>query len=190
MLFQGWSVEKKPNQPGNPWNGHPFHRENNVNGIDDLLRSTADWISPSGNGGEDYQGNPPAADGSKVIIVDTDHLWGVGGDRTWVWKTFARGLNPIYMDPFEIQDGTPRCVWNRGEPFGWEAQRSKPEFSAAASPDGNRKPLSRFGSVSRRMVQSFNRRNLESSTSGRRRRLFLYSAIWRRYGAVSPKKRD
>jgi hypothetical protein len=33
MLFQGWSVEKKPNQPGNPWNGHPFHRENSVNGI-------------------------------------------------------------------------------------------------------------------------------------------------------------
>ena len=34
MLFQGWSVEKKPNQPGNPWNGHPFHRENNLNGVD------------------------------------------------------------------------------------------------------------------------------------------------------------
>ena len=34
MLFQGWSVGKKPNFPGNPWRGHPFHRENNVNGID------------------------------------------------------------------------------------------------------------------------------------------------------------
>jgi hypothetical protein len=190
MLFQGWSVEKKPKEPGNPWGGHPFHRENNVNGIngdlngdgegtevhtlenpaitalqeayvrevvntlndlgnvlweicnegnpgsmkwqnhmvayiknyestkekqypvgitplypggnnDDLLRSMADWISPWGHGGEDYRRNPPAADGSKVIIADTDHLWGVGGDRGWVWKSFARGLNPIYMDPFD-----------------------------------------------------------------------------------------
>jgi hypothetical protein len=68
---------------------------------DDLLRSTADWISPSGNGEGDYEENPPAADGNKVIIADTDHLWGVGGDRGWVWKSFARGLNPIYMDPLD-----------------------------------------------------------------------------------------
>jgi len=33
MLFQGWSVEKK-GQVGNPWQGHPFHRANNINGID------------------------------------------------------------------------------------------------------------------------------------------------------------
>jgi hypothetical protein len=189
MLFQGWSVGKKPNEPGNPWSGHPFHRDNNVNGIDgdqngdgegtevhilenpaigalqqtyvrkvvdtlndlnnvlweicnegnpeslkwqnhmatsvknyeltkekqhpvgitafyprgdngDLLRSAADWISPSDSGG-DYRANPPAANGSKVIIADTDHIWGVGGDRGWVWKSFVRGLNPIFMDPLD-----------------------------------------------------------------------------------------
>jgi len=44
--------------------------------------------------------NPPAADGRKVIIVDTDHLWGLGGDRAWVWRSFLRGLNPIYMDSY------------------------------------------------------------------------------------------
>ena len=33
MLFQGWSVEKK-GQVGNPWQGHPFNKANNVNGID------------------------------------------------------------------------------------------------------------------------------------------------------------
>lgn len=33
MLFEGWSVEKK-RQVGNPWQGHPFNRANNVNGID------------------------------------------------------------------------------------------------------------------------------------------------------------
>ena len=40
-------------------------------------------------------------DGRKIVIADTDHLWGVGGDRSWVWKSFLRGLNPIFMDPFD-----------------------------------------------------------------------------------------
>ena len=62
----------------------------------ELFNSPADWISPNDVGG--YKDNPPAANGSKVILVDTDHLWGEGGDRQWVWKSFTRGLNPIYMD--------------------------------------------------------------------------------------------
>ena len=32
MLFQGWSVAKK-GQVGNPWQGHPFNKANNINGI-------------------------------------------------------------------------------------------------------------------------------------------------------------
>ena len=63
-----------------------------------LFNSPADWISPHQE--EDYMSNPPAADGRKVIIVDTDHLWGLGGDRAWVWRSFLRGLNPIYMDSY------------------------------------------------------------------------------------------
>jgi chitodextrinase len=63
-----------------------------------LWNSPADWISPNSDGG--YRDNPPAGDGRKVVISDTDHLWGIGGDRIWVWKTFIRGLNPIYMDSF------------------------------------------------------------------------------------------
>jgi hypothetical protein len=70
-----------------------------------LLGSPADWISPQNDGvSGDYQNNPPAADGRKVILSDTDHLWGVGGDRVWVWKSFTRGLNPIYMDPLSKPD--------------------------------------------------------------------------------------
>jgi hypothetical protein len=34
MLFDGWSVELKGEKVGNPWRGHPFNRENNINGID------------------------------------------------------------------------------------------------------------------------------------------------------------
>jgi hypothetical protein len=61
-----------------------------------LFESPADWVSPSADDG--YRDDPPAADGAKVVIADTDHLWGEGGDHKWVWKSFLRGLNPIYMD--------------------------------------------------------------------------------------------
>jgi hypothetical protein len=64
-----------------------------------LKASSADWISPfGGNNLDGYMDNPPAANGSKVIITDTDHIWGEGGDRKWVWKSFTRGLNTIFMD--------------------------------------------------------------------------------------------
>ena len=78
-----------------------------------LFASPADWISPNSTTGENYQSDPPAADGRKVIVSDTDHLWGVGGDRTWVWKSFLRGLNPIYMDPLDAnatRDGARRAM--------------------------------------------------------------------------------
>ena len=48
-----------------------------------------------------YRDNPPLNDGRKIIINDTDHLWGIGGDYQWVWKSFLRGLNPIFMDPYD-----------------------------------------------------------------------------------------
>ena len=68
----------------------------------DLFASPADWISPNSTRQDDYCENPPAGDGRKVIVSDTDHLWGVGGDRAWVWKSFTRGLNPIFMDPVDM----------------------------------------------------------------------------------------
>jgi hypothetical protein len=34
MLFDGWSVDLKGEKAGNPWRGHPFNRENNINAID------------------------------------------------------------------------------------------------------------------------------------------------------------
>lgn len=76
--------------------GMTFQYKGGTNQI--LFDSPADWISPNHLGG--YRDNPPAADGSKVIITDTDHLWGIGGDQAWVWKSFMRGLNPLFMDPY------------------------------------------------------------------------------------------
>lgn len=184
MLFEGWSVSfpKGSNSARNPWHGHPFNAQNNINGIDGdtdrddsgdeintlaiaevtqlqktlvrkvidtvgdldnvlyevsnespadsiawqnamidfvhdyeagepkqhpvgltvpypngdntaLFASPADWISPRG----DLE-NPGAADGSKVILWDTDHLCGVCGSTSWVWKSLTSGLNPLFMD--------------------------------------------------------------------------------------------
>jgi hypothetical protein len=60
-----------------------------------LLESQADWISP---GLDPYKDNPPAADGTKVIIADVDHIWPSAPHRGWVWECFVRGIQPILMD--------------------------------------------------------------------------------------------
>ncbi len=65
-----------------------------------LFQSPADWISPTI--GDGYDRDPPSTEIGKVVLSDTDHLWGIGGDSAWVWKTFTRGLNPIYMDPLQF----------------------------------------------------------------------------------------
>ncbi len=67
-----------------------------------LFNSPADWISPGFDdeiftGSRWYQ-DPPASDGTKVLISDTDHYAPGSGDALWAWKTFLRGHNPILMD--------------------------------------------------------------------------------------------
>jgi hypothetical protein len=76
-----------------------------------LFDSPADWISPNPERG--YRDNPPPAAGGKVVITDTDHLWGIGGNSTWVWKSFLRGLNPIFMDPYDqrVLSGSFDAAW-------------------------------------------------------------------------------
>jgi hypothetical protein len=75
---------------------------------DALFNSPADWISP--NNGEpetNYVSNPPSSYGGKVIVSDTDHLLGhTGGDIIWVWKSFLRGLNVLFMEEM-----TPSPTW-------------------------------------------------------------------------------
>lgn len=73
---------------------------------DYLLASPADWISPGGD-----TSNPSVAYGSKVILADTDHLCGICGDQRWVWKSFTRGENPIFMDIYD------NATSGRGMPF-------------------------------------------------------------------------
>jgi hypothetical protein len=77
----------------------------------DLFSSPADVVSPARDDNTDkpdpWRYDPPAADGNKIVILDTDHLWGIGGDSVWVWKSFTRGLHPIFMDPYNVQEFNP-----------------------------------------------------------------------------------
>jgi len=191
MLWNGWSL--RDNGDGNPWPRHPFHHDNNVNGVDgdpdrrgngvdvhslrlpaitrlqeryvdgvvdavgdldavlweisnesppssrewqramlrhlrvrdaargpahpigltachprgdngELFASAAEWVSPSRHDGwrrGRWLRTPPPNDGEKVVLLDTDHLWGIGGDVAWVWRAALRGHQPLYMDPLD-----------------------------------------------------------------------------------------
>ncbi|HUS37685.1 MAG TPA: DUF6298 domain-containing protein [Verrucomicrobiae bacterium] len=74
---------------------------------DEMLASRADWFSPGSKDWPDLTGEPRAADGKKPSLVDTDHVWGVGGSPQWVWKTFMRGHNVIFMDPYDDPQWAP-----------------------------------------------------------------------------------
>lgn len=74
--------------------GMTFQYQGGTN--ENLFNSPADWISPNPEGG--YRDDPPPNDGRKVVLNDTDHLWGEGGNPRWVWKTFTRGHHPLFMD--------------------------------------------------------------------------------------------
>ncbi len=71
-----------------------------------LFASEAEWISPCALP-DGYYLDPPAADGTKVILSDSDHLEGrtFEGMMAWVWRSVCRGLNPIYMD-IDDNEGT------------------------------------------------------------------------------------
>ena len=82
------------------WMSHIVPAQN-----ESLYVSNADAISPGVEStSKDYCINPPASDGRKIIIADTDHLGGIWGTAQWVWKTFMRGINPIFMDTYNQPD--------------------------------------------------------------------------------------
>jgi hypothetical protein len=68
---------------------------------EELLNTPADWVAPSNGPGFIYRYSPPPANGEKVFMNDTDHLWGHGCEIAWIWKSFTRGMNVLFMDPWE-----------------------------------------------------------------------------------------
>jgi hypothetical protein len=88
---------------------------------DDCRKSPADWTSLATTGWDQpkdpWTSDPPAADGHKVWLLDTDHIgWKVFIDdaaftRAWVWKSFTRGHNTLLME-------------NLADSAGWVAGRA------------------------------------------------------------------
>jgi hypothetical protein len=84
-----------------------------------LFNSAAEWISPGSASG--YDTNPPTSTGAKVVFNDTDHLGGSSvGDRAWVWKSFTRGLNTLFMDRYDL----PYSITNGPIPNAIEIRRA------------------------------------------------------------------
>jgi len=70
-----------------------------------LFAGPADWISPNTN---KYLEDPPASTGTKVIIVDNDHIMPWKSNPDWVWKNLLRGNHFILMDHYrDFRMGCP-----------------------------------------------------------------------------------
>src|SRR5207249_7757928 len=68
---------------------------------------------------ESFRQNPTSAYKGKVIVNDSDHLWGhTGGDNVWVWKSFCRGLNVLFMEEL-----FPSPTWQDSARQGMEETR-------------------------------------------------------------------
>lgn len=75
----------------------------------EIFAGSADYIAPDGwaqpgktNPYRDATatwGEAPDSVRSKVVLLDTDHIWGIGGSALWAWKAFLRGYGVLYMDP-------------------------------------------------------------------------------------------
>lgn len=74
---------------------HPVGMTGAPIGTPELMASPADWISPLGR---QWLIDPPVNDGTKVILVDTDHCDPWHHDPDWVWKNLFRGNQFILMD--------------------------------------------------------------------------------------------
>lgn len=89
---------------------------------EELFASNAEWISPYGE--DAYISDPPAADGRKVVLSDTDHFYGwkalkkdgPAKHQAWVWKNLCRGNQTLFMDPYLAR--TTGSNVGRNEPLG------------------------------------------------------------------------
>jgi hypothetical protein len=73
-----------------------------------LQAQPGQWTSPSAQAfnstADPYASNPPAADGTRISLLDTDHIGymiyrdDAAFTRAWVWKSFLRGHHPVLME--------------------------------------------------------------------------------------------
>lgn len=93
----------------------------------DLTSSNADWISP--NNGNSL--TPGTAGGTQVVLFDTDHIVGLTTEHEWIWQSFTRGFNPVFMDVYDgalygadqrADSAHERIRNNLGAVLDWAAQ--------------------------------------------------------------------
>jgi hypothetical protein len=84
----------------------------------DVLNSKADWVSMNGD-----VNAPAVADGSKVSLLDTDHVCGICGDAAWPWKSMMQGHNPLLMDGYDGSAGVGDPKYDPTDPK-WEQIRT------------------------------------------------------------------
>jgi hypothetical protein len=97
----------------------------------DLTSSNADWISP--NNGNSL--TPGTAGGTQVVLFDTDHIVGLTTEHEWIWQSFTRGFNPVFMDVYDgalygadqrADSAHERIRNNLGAVLDWAAQLDLP----------------------------------------------------------------
>ena len=112
-----------------------------VERMEEMMASPAEWVSPFGR---QFLFDPPAWDGKKVSVNDTDHLWGHGGTVSWAWKCLVRGHNTLLMDSWDPIAGSPcpEVNWgprpgyplrdlNRRDDWTWEPVRKAIGYTRA-----------------------------------------------------------
>ena len=103
----------------------------------DVLASPADWTSLSttkfNKAADVWASSPPAADGKKVDLLDTDHIgWSIfinDADltRAWVWKAFTRGHSTLLMENLSDSPG-----WVAGRAAMGQTRRYAERMNLAA----------------------------------------------------------
>jgi hypothetical protein len=102
-----WVVDFMHEQEAKMGKTHPVGLTQNGESVEQMRASPAEWISIGIAAGQFWKTDPPAWDGKKVSVADTDHLWGHGGTPSWAWKCFVRGHNTLLMDSWDPIPGRP-----------------------------------------------------------------------------------
>jgi hypothetical protein len=87
---------------------------------------------------EGYQVGPPLSKGRRVILADTGHAPRQKVDRALGWKRFTRGLNPIFLDPYDdsgVEDSSKMALDRMRIAMGQTQTYAKKMNLAAMVPD-------------------------------------------------------
>jgi len=100
-IFQEWVANEIRTYEAGKAKQHPVGitaTYNDTAEVNTWLRTTsADWIAVTK--GEGYDTIPVVNTSGKVVLTDTDHIWGNLTTITydWVWKTALRGNHPLLL---------------------------------------------------------------------------------------------